>query len=64
MGTIKGAQCCAPKEGSKMNFTEAEKKEIEILIRLGDSRELAERTVVAERSRPDNRAAYAAAYYG
>ena len=44
------------------NFTQKELETIKRLIQLGDSKELAEKTVLENRSRPDNREFYRNAY--
>lgn len=44
------------------NLTEQELNEVKILIRLGDSEELAVNTVINNRSRKNNDSAYYAAY--
>lgn len=44
------------------NFTEQEIETIKALIRLGDSKELAEKTVIESRAKESNREFYRAAY--
>jgi hypothetical protein len=44
------------------NFSEAEKKEVQILIRLGDSEQLAIDTVKNAKEKEDSKSAYQFAY--
>jgi Holliday junction resolvasome RuvABC DNA-binding subunit len=59
---LRGQQPTTRKEIEMSNFSEAEKKEVQILIRLGDSEQLAIDTVKNAKEKEDSKSAYQFAY--